>query len=113
MSTTYTAKISMTLPDNLADIASKIGRALDPDVGGAESFSKRVTGYVDDTPVYGDTLHCETLCTDEFFQNAQVMLSAPEILYQVCLADYEARWSDFTPPTLEDCQAFCAAVVIE
>lgn len=114
MSTPYTSQITMTLPLGMASIAASIGRALDPDVGGAESFHRVVIGYQDDeTPVFGDTLVCSTLCTPEFRAQAEAMAVQPELLYQVCLADYAMRWPDFDPPTLEDCRAFCSSVQIE
>lgn len=113
MSTQYTSKITMTLPLAMASIAASIGRALDPDVGGADSFRRVVTGYQDDeTPIYGDTLVCSTLCTPEFRAQAEAMATQPELLYQVCQADYAIRWPDFESPSLSDCQAFCDSVVI-
>ena len=114
MPTPYPSKTTMTLPLALASVAASIGRALDPDVGGAESFHRVVTGYQnDETPIYGDTLVCSTLCTPEFRAQAEAMAAQPELLHAVCQADYEVRWLDFEPPTLADCQAFCAAVQIE
>lgn len=114
MSTQYTSQITMTLPLGMASIAASIGRALDPDVGGAESFHRVITGYKDDeTPVYGDTLVCSTLCTPEFRAQAEAMAVQPELLFQACQADYATRWQDLSPPTLEDCQAFCSAIQIE
>lgn len=111
--TTYTDQIRMTLPVGLEIIAAAIGRALDPDTGGAESFRRPIVGYENETPIYGDILTCSSLCTPEFKQQALAMKVQPELLHAACLADYEARWPDLDPPTLEDCQAFCAAVVIE
>lgn len=114
MSTPYTSQITMTLPLALASIAAAIGRALDPDVGGAESFHRVVTGYQDDeTPTFGDTLVCSTLCTPEFRAQAEAMAAQPELLFQACKADYAMRWPDLEPPSLADCQAFCSAVQIE
>lgn len=114
MSTPYTSQITMTLPLALASIAASIGRALDPDVGGADSFHRVVTGYQDDeTPIHGDTLVCSTLCTSEFRAQAEAMAAQPELLHAACQADYAARWQDLEPPSLADCQAFCSAVQIE
>lgn len=112
--TTYTSTITMTLPLALADIAAAIGRALDPDTGGAESFHRPITGWADDsTPVYADVLVCSTLCTPEFRAQAEAMATAPELLHQMCLEDYARRWTDLDPPSPADCRAFCSAVVIE
>jgi hypothetical protein len=60
-----------------------------------------IVAYVADTP-----------CTGDFYEGALYMLANPEALHQRCLDDYAARWADLTPPTLEECQAFCAAVVL-
>jgi len=111
--TPYTEQIRMTLPLGLEAIAAAIGRALDPDVGGAESWSRFITGYDGMNPIYGDVLICQSLCTPAFKQQALAMSAAPDLLHAACAADYAARWTEHTPPTLEDCQAFCAAVVIE
>ena len=114
MQTPYTSQITMTLPLALADIASAIGRALDPDSGGSESWHRPITGWADDsTPVYADQLVCSTLCTPEFRAQAEAMATDPVALHLVCLADYARRWPDLEPPTLADCKAFCAALQIE
>ena len=99
----YDATLSITLPAALADIAAKIGRALDPDSGGEKSF---VTS--DD----GLTISTSTPCTSGFAAQAQYMLSHPEALFQAVAADYAARWADMTPPTLAECVSFCAGVVL-
>lgn len=114
MQTPYTSTITMTLPLALADIAAAIGRALDPDTGGSESWHRPITAWGDDgTPVYADTLVCSTLCTPEFRDQAEAMATQPELLHQVCLGDYARRWPELEPPTLADCKAFCEALRIE
>lgn len=111
--TPYTSTITMTLPLALADIAAAIGRALDPDTGGAESWHRPILSWGEDgTPVYADTLVCSTLCTPEFRAQAEAMATDPELLHKMCLADYARRWPDLDPPSLADCQAFCSQVVI-
>lgn len=113
MQTPYTSQITMTLPVALADIAAAIGRALDPDTGGAESWHRPILSWGEDgTPVYADTLVCSTLCTPEFRAQAEAMATDPVALHLVCVADYDRRWVGLEPPTLADCQAFCSAVVI-
>lgn len=110
----YSETLTLTVPATLAAMASAIGRAMDPDVGGADSFRHPVTGYADDgTPVVDQaTLTTTTACTPAFKAQALAMLADPALLYQACLADYAARWPGLTPPSLSDCQAFCAALVI-
>jgi hypothetical protein len=109
----YDTTLTITLPFALADIASRIGRALDPDVGGERSFTRIVTGYVDDKPVYGDTISTTTPCTSVFKAQAVAMLADPSLLHLAVVADYAVRWVDLVAPTLAQCQAFCDGVIPE
>jgi hypothetical protein len=109
----YDNTLTIKLPVSLADIASRIGRAIDPDVGGERSFTSIVTGYADSKPVYGDTISMTTPCTTAFKLQAEYMLANPEALHAAVAADYAARWADLTPPTLAECQAFCNGVIPE
>lgn len=89
----------------MLSLASAIGRAMDPDTGGALSFDTlRATDAFDVTWVL-----CDTPCTGEFAQQAQVLLATPAMLYQVIFSDYASRWPELASPTLEDCQQFCAS----
>lgn len=97
----YDHTLSLTVPATLLPIAQSISRALDPDVGGSESWQ-----------IDGDNIFTSTPCTASFYEQAMAMLSAPEMLHYAVTQDYAARWADLTPPTLEECQAFCAAVVL-
>ena len=98
----YDHTLSITLPAALLPIAQSISLALDPDVGGSESWMLTEAG---------DTISTSTPCTAEFYAQAQYMLTDPAALHAACAADYAARWADLVPPTLEDCVAFCAAVI--
>ncbi len=94
--------ISITLPVALADIAAKIGRAMDNDVGGESSFVTSEDGL---------TISTSALCTAEFKAQSDYMLTHPEALFDACAADYAARWGDLVPPTLEECESFCGGVI--
>lgn len=111
----WTEYLTMTLPYSEANvqIAAKLGRAFDPDVGGAYSFTRTITGYDGETPIYGDTLFCKTGCTEAFKQQAFAMSQNAALLHGACLQDYATRWPDLTPPTLAECEAFVAQVVLE
>ena len=98
--TAYSRTLSLRLPASLLPIAQAISRALDPDTGGADSWT-----------LEGDTITTSTPCTEDFYAQAQAMLADPALLHGAVSADYVARWSDMTPPTLEDCQAFIAGVI--
>lgn len=100
----YDATLTITIPASLYDTACAIARALDVDVGGADSFGPQVdeaTEYTTSTP-----------CTSAFKEQALAMLADPALLRGAVTADYAARWADLVPPTLEDCEAFCAGVVV-
>jgi hypothetical protein len=107
----YTERLVVTIQPELLDIGRSITRALDVDVGGANSWTpvrddpadpdSAIVAYVADTP-----------CTPEFKEQALVMLANPELLHGAVSADYAARWVEFTVPTLSECEAFCAGAVL-
>ena len=99
----YAETLSIKLPAELAPIAAAIGRALDPDVGGADSFTLSSDGL---------TISTSTPCTAAFAQQAEYMLGHPEALFAAVSADYAARWADLVPPTLTECEAFCSGVIV-
>ena len=98
----YDSTFAITLPAALAEIAAKIGRAMDADVGGADSFTLSTDEL---------TISTSTPCTSAFAQQAAYMLGHPEALHAAVSADYAARWADMTPPTLAECEQFCAGVI--
>lgn len=98
----FTAQISITLPAELAEIASKIGRAMDSDVGGADSFTLAADGL---------TISTTALCTASYKQQADYLLEHPADLFAFVSQDYAARWPDLTAPTLAECEQFCAGVI--
>ena len=99
----YDATLSISLPAELLDIASRISRALDPDVGGFNSWVLSEDGL---------TISTSTPCTAEFAQQAAYMLTHPEALHAAVSADYAARWADLVPPTLAECEQFCLGVIV-
>ena len=99
----YDATLSISLPAALAPIAAMIGLALDPDTGGDRSFNLSEDGL---------TISTSTPCTSAFAAQAAYMLAHPEALHAAVSADYAARWADLVPPTLEECQAFFAGVIV-
>ena len=102
----YDHTLTLTIAPDLLLIGKTIARALDPDTGGYESFTpvldgENIVAYTTSTP-----------CTASFYEQAMAMLEAPEMLHYAVTQDYAARWADLTPPTLEECQQFCAGVVL-
>lgn len=109
----YDATLTITVPAALYDTACSIARALDSDVGGANSFGPRTTLDADGNTVTPDSYTTSTPCTSEFKSQAIAMLADPAMLHYAVSADYAARWADLTPPTLSECEAFCAGAVVE
>jgi hypothetical protein len=102
MEMSYNQTLTIRCPIELADTAAAIGRALDPDTGGDKSFLE----------VEGE-LVASTRCTEEFKAQAIAMLSDPAMLHGAVSADYASRWADLVPPTLAECQSFCAVATID
>lgn len=109
----YDATLTITVPAALYDTACSIARALDSDVGGANSFGPHTTLDADGNEVTPDSYTTSTPCTSEFKQQAMAMLADPAMLHYAVSQDYAARWADLTAPTLDECAAFCAGVVVE
>ena len=99
---TYNEIISITLPADLAEIASKVGRAMDSDVGGADSFTLSEDGL---------TISTTALCTASYKRQADYLLEHPADLFAFVAQDYATRWPDLAAPTLEECEQFCAGVI--
>ena len=99
----YDATLTITVPASLYDTACAIARALDSDVGGANSFGPQVEGATEYTT--------STPCTSEFKAQAIAMLADPAVLCHVVSQDYAARWGDLEPPSLAECVVFCSGAV--
>lgn len=97
----YTARLIINIPADLLTTGRAIARALDPDVGGYDSYAETPDGWVADTP-----------CRPEFAAQAMYLIIRPAALHAAVAADYATRWPDLTPPTLAECEAFCAGASI-
>ena len=114
MSYNYTVRIEV--PASQAVVAAKIGAALDPDSGGAASWNRTIIGYTEGEmpePIYGDTIFVSTPCRQEFAEQVLLLIANPAMLHAVVAQDYAARWPDEVPPTLAECESFCASVIPE
>ncbi len=101
----YDYHITTTVPSSQAVVAAKVGRALDPDTGGANSWLPS-----------GDNIAVSTPCTQQFFEQVPMMLADPAMLHAAVLADCVARpdlWAGEVPPTLAECESFCKSVIPE
>jgi hypothetical protein len=99
----YSARFNLTLSDTVKEIAAKVGRAFDPDSGGSESFHDNGDG----------TISTSTPCTEKFKEDGEYLMTNPDALFMAMQAAYAERWADLTPPTLQECQAFIAAIIQE
>lgn len=82
---------------------------MDPDSGGAESFSMLRCSADGITATH---VVCDTLLTGYFSAQCQAMLSDHALLSGACAQDYAARWPGMTPPTPEQCQQFLGTSLI-
>lgn len=105
----WTHRMLIACPLDLLDQAAAIGRALDPDVGGAQSFAGVRAGPDSTTQTHAV---CDVIVVTEFAGQAQAMLADPALLHAACAADYAMRWADLTPPSLADCEQFVSGSVI-
>lgn len=99
----YTEIVTITVVASLSGIASGIARALDPDVGGANSFHLNEGA---------DFISVTTPCTQETLELMRYLQGNPAALHELVLRDYAYRWSHLIPPTLSECENFCAAITI-
>ena len=100
--TPYNHTLTLRLPAAMLLVASSISRALDPDVGGYDSWTLSEDGL---------TISTSTPCTEAFLLQAQAMLTDPAMLHAAVAQDYATRWPDLTAPTLAECEQFIAAVL--
>lgn len=105
---TYDHRIVCIIPAPLTEIAAHVGRALDPDTGGAQSFSIALSAN-GKTPVTHYAL--DTLCDSEFAQAAPWLLDGGLLHGSIC-RDYALRWPDVDLPTVEAVTTFCADCVL-
>lgn len=116
--------LTIAVPATLAGIAAKIGKVMDPDVGGDLNFGVRAIGIPAGIDHEGNqlpqiaTVGMEYLvagfqCSDEFHDSVPIWSGNVAILHAVIAGNYEARFPGLTPPTLAECQQFAAGVLIE
>jgi phage-related tail fiber protein len=87
-------------------VGNRIGRALDPDIGGNQTFT--LTASADGNLPATETL-CGTACRESFLQTVQSLVdnntplaNRAAALKQMVDADYTARWPEEVPPTLAE-----------
>lgn len=103
-------RVTVTVPLELATVASAVGRAMDVDIGGADSFVPVYASYDSYGKPIGDPIKlcAQTWASKEFAEMFQYFLASPVGLTLAVAADYEARWPELSPPTKESIVSFCA-----
>jgi hypothetical protein len=94
-------RVTVTVPVELATVASAVGRAMDIDVGGADSFVER-----------DGQLVAQTWASAEFATMFEYLIASPAGLYQAVAADYATRWPELQAPDLPAIEAFCEAATM-
>lgn len=104
-------RVTVTVPVEQAATASAVGRALDIDVGGADSFVPVYDAYDSQGRPVGQpaSLQAQTWASEAFAQMFAYLIASPHGLYMAVSADYESRWPELTPPDLPAIEAFCQA----
>lgn len=95
-------RVVVTVAQEHAHAASSIGRAMDVDVGGADSFIAE-----------GSMLVARVWASEAFASMFQYLIANPNGLYMAVASDYETRWPDLQPPTLQEIVQFCEAAELK
>ena len=107
--------ICITIPGTaeMYAIGYAISLALNPDKGETNNFGPEFVPDADGNMVRPEVYTTyEFPCSENFAATAQALASDAQLMYATVTSDYASRWPDMTPPTLSDCEAFCAAVTI-
>lgn len=91
-------RVTVTVPLALADTAAAVGRAMDIDVGGADSFIE-----------HDGQLVAQTWASEAFARMFDYLLSNPPGLHMAVASDYATRWPELEPPDLPAITALCQA----
>lgn len=104
----YTSSIFVAVPEALLPIAPPIAQAFDPDTGGAKSFD--VIRATKAGTVYAI---CYTPATEQTANGLNYFMATPGALHQFVANDFATRWPEAVCPTLEECEAFRAAIQVK
>jgi len=109
------ANLKLTLPADLRDLGNRISRSLEPDSGGYHvfDFCDNATRDEDGVIEIPATEVYATIPTSERYSQRLLEYAEPAALHALVVDDYAARWPNTAVPTLADCEAFTAALVIE
>ena len=104
--TPYESSLCIAVPMALMPVAAPIAQAFDPLSGGAHSFD-----ILRATDVEGNIWAlCHSPATAETAAGLPYLQANPNYLYGSVMLDFADRWSDESPPTVEECAAFCEGI---
>lgn len=108
----YSATITTTTPASLYSVACAIAKALDTDTAGERNYGPATLTDADGNEYTPEFYSSTVPCTPDFAAQVPVLLANPAMLHAVVAEAYADRWPDLTAPTLAECEAFCAGVVL-
>jgi len=104
---TWSHTIVFIAPIEYQDIAKRISRSLDPDVGGYEAFATYASN--DGLEPATHVLY-STPVRDTFLPVLSVLIADATALKSAVDADYAARWPGEIVPTLAECETLLSSL---
>jgi len=114
--TRYTHALTCIIPAPLGAIGAAVGMALDPDTGGAKTFTPMdaeydAEGNITKQPTQLWVSNCPVVA--ELAAGIPYLLSDPAALLGTIERDFAVRFPDAKLPTLDECAAFCESSTVE
>lgn len=100
---TWNHTVSFIVPIALQEVAKKVSRSLDPDVGGYEAFELYLSADGNQPATY---VAYSTPCKESFIDILAAVEADPTVLHSLVVADYDARWPEEVVPTEVECLSF-------
>jgi hypothetical protein len=98
------------------EVAKRISRSLDPDIGGYEAFNSLASADGNEPAthvIYGTPVRESFVTTVQALSDSNTPLAnRTAALKQMVDTDYAARWPSEIPPTLAECEAFLSDLVV-
>lgn len=106
--TAWTHTVSFIIPNALQEVAKKVSRSLDPDIGGYEAFELYLSADGNQPATH---VAYSTPCKESLLQIMDAVNYDNGTLHDLVSADYAARWPDERPPTAQECLDFWSALI--
>lgn len=105
---TWNHAVCFIVPIALQEVAKKVSRSLDPDVGGYEAFELYLSADGNQPATH---VAYSTPCKESFIDILAAVEADPSVLHGLVVADYAARWPEEVVPTEAECLSFCSGLV--